>query len=108
MSGVLSFQRSHEHSFDAGIVNRARHIGAWLVVQPGHALLNKPPLPLGDGLPVQRQLGRHFRVLLASAQVSAIRALKARTCAVFGRVVSDVGSSRSFLNAMGDKLLDSH
>ena len=65
MSGVLraTLQRPHDHGFDAGIVNRARRAGARLVVQPGHALLHKTPPPLAYGLPVQPQLGRHFRVL---------------------------------------------
>lgn len=63
MSGVLrvTLQRSHDHGFDAGIVNRARRAGARLVVQPGHALPHKTPPPLAYGLPVQP--GRHFRVL---------------------------------------------
>jgi hypothetical protein len=65
LSGVLraTLQRPYDHGFDASIVNRTRRAGARLVVQPGQALLDKTPPPLAHGLPVQPQLGRHFRVL---------------------------------------------
>jgi hypothetical protein len=64
MSGVLraTLQRPHDHGFDAGVVNRARRAGTRLVVQPGHTLLHKTPPPFAYGLPVQPELGRHFRV----------------------------------------------
>ncbi|MCP3380138.1 hypothetical protein NLM31_06885 [Bradyrhizobium sp. CCGUVB4N] len=50
MGGVLSatLQRSHDHGFDAGILNRAG-----LVAQSGPALLHKTPPPLFYGLLLQ-------------------------------------------------------
>jgi hypothetical protein len=65
MGGIIGavLQRPDDHRFNAGIVNRARCPGARLVVQPVHAPLHKTPPPLAYRLPVQAQLGRHFRVL---------------------------------------------
>ncbi|VIO79095.1 hypothetical protein CI41S_66600 [Bradyrhizobium ivorense] len=37
-SGAV-LQRPQDHGFGAGIVNRARRPGTWLVVQPGHVPL---------------------------------------------------------------------
>lgn len=64
MGSVLraALQRSHDHGFDAGVVDRARCARAWFVMQPGHALRHEAPPPLAYGLPVQPELGRHFRV----------------------------------------------
>ena len=111
MSGVLraTLQRSHDHGFDAGIVNRARRPGARLVMQPGHAPLHKTPPPLAYRRPVQAQLGRHFLVLTAfragqhdpGSQSQRLRRLPPhRQRLQFGTLV--------IAQCQGGKLLDRH
>lgn len=111
MGGVLSatLQRSHNHGFDAGILNRAG-----LVAQSVPALLHKSPPSLAYGLLVQPQLGRHFRVLTTFRTGSARSGLlRASACAVppqhrqrrqFGALVAVQYRGASCWIAMGDSV----